>query len=163
MRAEAQGVVRGPAETVWRYLAAFDAISSWHPLLDVSAPEELPGPHGGLVRRLTTAEGELIREELLWLDDERRSLGYSFVESPFPVVGYRAEMLVEPLAAVGAEGEMRSGHMSTSSNCRILWSAEFESVDPADGPRLADMFAVDVFEAGIRALAEAVEETAGIG
>ncbi|WP_097984152.1 SRPBCC family protein [Streptomyces sp. f150] len=128
-----------PVAAVWDKAAAFCAIAAWHPFIAESGPEAEPGPNGGLVRTLTTRDGETLQEELLSCDHVARRIRYAITDSPFPVSFYRAEILV-------SEKEL-------ADSCRITWTAEFEPENQADGPRLHRLFEDEVFRAGIHALA----------
>ncbi|NED06916.1 SRPBCC family protein [Streptomyces sp. SID6648] len=138
-----RGSVAGRVASVWGRFAAFGDIAQWHPLIEHSALEEGLGPAGGPVRVMGTQDGGIIREELLVSDAAAWTLSYLILDSPFPVSSYRAVVQLSESAV--------------PEQCDIVWSADFEPNDPADGPGLSAMFGEKVFEAGIAALDGAVE------
>ncbi|MCX4782725.1 SRPBCC family protein [Streptomyces sp. NBC_01264] len=132
-----KGNVACPAAVVWGRVVAFGDIAQWHPLISRSIQENTPGPGGGAVRALTTHDGAAIREELTACDPAARTLAYTFLTSPFTVTNYCATMEVSETG---------------SASCLVTWTATFEPNDPADGARLRDLFANEVFRPGIEAL-----------
>ncbi|MFJ9944973.1 SRPBCC family protein [Streptomyces erythrochromogenes] len=137
MKVVVKGNIACPASVVWGRVVAFGGIAQWHPLISRSIQENAPGPGGGVVRSLTTYDGAAIREELTACDPESRRLSYTFLASPFPVAHYCATMEVSETGP---------------TSCQVTWTATFEPSDPADGPRLRDLFADEVFRTGIEAL-----------
>ncbi|MEV0092189.1 SRPBCC family protein [Streptomyces sp. NPDC050738] len=140
MRAQATTVLPFPLAEVWATVSAFDDIALWHPLISTSEGVGGGGPASGpgRVRRLTTIDQHTISERLVAVD-EGRSLTYEFVDSPFPVTGYRAA--VHLAAADGGTTE-------------AWWVADFIPDDPRAADELAGMFTDNVFVPGLKALGE---------
>jgi hypothetical protein len=129
-----------PAD-VWRVVAAFGEIASWHPLI-VSSTLEARSPRDdevGAVRLLRTVDQAVIREELIELDDTGRRLSYRLLDSPFPVSEYLAT-----IAITTPHGR--------PSGCQVNWTARFTPHDYGETERLRRTFSEDVFKTGLEAL-----------
>ncbi len=129
-----------PAD-VWRVVAAFGEIASWHPLIASSDIEvqQLRDAGIGAVRLLRTVDEAVIREELVELDDTRRRLSYRFLDSPFPVSEY-----VATIAITTPHGR--------PSGCQVNWTARFTPHHSGETERLRRTFSEDVFKTGLEAL-----------
>ncbi|MGW1534563.1 SRPBCC family protein [Streptomyces aureus] len=141
-RARATHLFPTDGERVWRAFSDFGGIAAWHPLIAASHLEEVPvatGHAAPIVRLLRTVDGAMIREELLERDERRRTLGYRFLDSPFPVSDYRATVVVA--APQGPDG-----------GCEVTWTAQFVPHDPATAESLRRTFGDDVFHTGLRSL-----------
>lgn len=82
-------VVPAAPERVWQLIGGFGSLSDWIP----SIPETVL-LEGGRVRRLRTADGEVVVERLMSFDEQQRSYSYTFMETPFPATGYLATLRV---------------------------------------------------------------------
>ena len=122
-RREAPGT---PAE-IWEIVGDFCAIKSWHPAI----AECVETKEGDVVfRTLTLKDGAKIKEKLTGTDGT--SYSYEIVESPLPLVDYKATISV---ADVGGKAV-------------VVWASTFEGT--ADGA--ADIIA-GIYQAGLDALA----------
>ena len=102
-----------PVETLWGLIADFGDMS-WLPDGGANVRTEGSGPG---MARLIAAGDKTIREELVSIDPETRTLVYTIPENvPFPVTSYRATIRV---------GESGGGS-------EIDWSCSFEPVGVSD-------------------------------
>lgn len=139
-RPYASGIVPGDVEEVWRRVRDFNGLPAWHPGIDGSEIE--PGHSAtevGAVRRLTLADGGIVREQLLALDDLDHSYTYSILDGPFPIRRYISTIR---LAAVTATGETF-----------VEWWSEYDA-DAGDEETLHKTFAQGVYATGIKGLAD---------
>lgn len=90
------------ADRAWAVLRRFGAIAEWHPAISSSKIENgVADGAPGAIRCLTLADGSMLRECLLALDDANRSFTYRFEEAALPVDDYhkrRAEGKVDAVA-----------------------------------------------------------------
>lgn len=135
--AYASAVIEAETGEVWRLVRDFDGLPGWHPAIATSEVEGGAAPSVGAVRRLSTPDGGVIREQLIALDDAARSCTYDIVESPFPVRSYRATLRLLPITATGGTF--------------AEWYAHFDA-DGDDEAGLARNFEQGVFGAGLAAL-----------
>lgn len=113
---EYSAVLKTSAEQVWTVLSRFGGIAEWHPaIIDSEIENGQSDGTIGSVRRLDLADGSVIRERLLSLDDTRMSLSYQFEESPLPLDNYRANVKV-----IKGSGQPQ---------CVIEWHASFDVRD----------------------------------
>lgn len=132
-------VVPASAEETWDLVRDFDGLPRWHPSIQVSTIEDGGrAAEVGCVRRLTLADGGVVRERLCALDDESRCCSYCFVESPFPVRSYLATLRVRPVTD--------NGHAF------VEWFAQYDC-ESADQASLDVTFGEGVFGTGLRQLA----------
>jgi NADPH:quinone reductase-like Zn-dependent oxidoreductase len=91
-------IIDAPVAAVWRVLRDFNGHDRWHPAIAASAIEGgQPVDMVGAVRRFRLAEGGELREQLLSLSDERRTLTYCLLEAPLPLMGYVATIRLKPV------------------------------------------------------------------
>eukprot|EP01102_Stenamoeba_stenopodia_P019226 TRINITY_DN71_c0_g1_i1.p1 TRINITY_DN71_c0_g1~~TRINITY_DN71_c0_g1_i1.p1 ORF type:complete len:146 (+),score=38.37 TRINITY_DN71_c0_g1_i1:130-567(+) len=91
-------VVDAPVEKVWAAIRDFNGLPSWHPGLAASEIENgQPDNQIGVVRKLTLKDGAIIKERLLALDDHKRFVTYTILESPFEFQNYVATLRVRPI------------------------------------------------------------------
>lgn len=132
-------VVPASAEDTWSVVRDFDGLPAWHPAISSSVIEQgRLSAEVGCVRHLVLTDGGFVREQLRSLDDERRVLVYSFVESPFPVRSYLATLRVRPITV-------------PKPGAFVEWFAHYEA-DAADEADLEQTFRAGVFETGLEAL-----------
>ncbi|GAB3402028.1 SRPBCC family protein [Flindersiella endophytica] len=139
-RAYASAVVPADIDTVWSFVRDFDNLPEWHPTIQAS--EILEGKASdtvGCVRRLTLADGGIVVERLLQLDDVARSYTYNFVESPFPVRSYASTIRFTPVTDTG--------------QTFVEWWADFDA-DADIEAELVTTFGDGVFATGLTALRE---------
>ncbi len=92
-------IVRAPADKVWKLARDFNGLPKWHPAIATSEIEGgLAADRVGCVRRFTRrSDNGLLREQLLSLADDTRTLTYSILVSPMPVANYMAGMRFTPI------------------------------------------------------------------
>lgn len=113
---EYSAVLGTSAEQAWKVLRRFGGIAEWHPAIAHSKIEDGQSDDTiGAVRRLDLADGGVLRERLLSLDDVRMTLSYKFEESPLPLDNYRANVKV-----IKVSGEPQ---------CVVEWHASFDVRD----------------------------------
>ena len=135
--AYSSAVIGAEVGETWSLVREFDGLPGWHPAIATSEIEGGAAPSVGAVRRLTTRDGGVIREQLVALDDAARSYTYDIVESPFAVRSYRATIHLLPITATGGTF--------------VEWYAHFDA-DAADKPGLTRNFEQGVFSSGLSAL-----------
>jgi hypothetical protein len=113
---EFSAVLDSDAEQAWGVLKKFGEIHKWHPSIVKSSFEDnQPDGLVGCIRKLTLADGAVVRERLLSVDDRNTTLSYRFEEAPLPLDNYVAT--VELAALTG------------QSKTFIHWSASFDLQD----------------------------------
>ena len=139
-------IIRAPADKVWKLVRNFNGLPAWHPAIATSEIEGgLPSDQVGCVRRFTRrSDGGLLREKLLSLADDTRSLAYNILVSPMPVANYVAGMRCTPIT---------HGGKPPGGDTFAEWWAVF---DVTSGPEqaTADDIGDNVFVAGFAALGE---------
>jgi len=96
-------IIHAAADKVWKLVRDFNSLPKWHPAI---ATSEIEGGRAsdtvGCVRRFTRrSDGGLLRETLLSLADDTRTLTYNILVSPMPVANYMAGMRFTPLTIGG--------------------------------------------------------------
>ncbi|TVT56699.1 SRPBCC family protein [Amycolatopsis rhizosphaerae] len=113
----ASAVIPSESAQAWRVVRDFGGLADWQPAV---ARSELrgagPSDRVGAVRSLRMADGATVVETLVELDDDRMSLTYDIVDSPYSVHFYRATMHVFPVTSTG--------------EAFVAWSVVFDC-DPA--------------------------------
>lgn len=110
-------VLDSNAEQVWSVLKKFGEIQKWHPSIVKSAIEGgLPDGLTGCIRTLILADGAVVRERLLSVDDRALTLSYRFEEAPLPLDNYVATVRLVALTE----------HEQTL----VTWSASFDLQEP---------------------------------
>lgn len=147
--AETATIARAPAD-VWRAIAAFSAIDTWHP--GVAAVEATGGNAIGAERRVTLRSGGVIVESLDEYDAAKRLYSYRLYQEnieAIPVSFYTAKIVVRPSAA-GSEVE---------------WSARFYRADTGNYPpdHLNDAAAKTAMTTFLRAGLDALSAKLGAG
>lgn len=132
IRSYASGTVPRPVADVWRDVARFGDVAAWHPRIAKSALDPT-----GAVRHLVTADGEVVEERLVALDDRQRTLAYVFVRSPYAVEDYRATMRVTEIPG--------------TATTLVEWWADFRPAD--QGTDWWAFFGREIFQPGIDGLA----------
>jgi hypothetical protein len=130
--------IRLPAQPlkVWAIAGDFCAIKDWHPLV-ADCQETVEG--GTTFRTLTLKDGGTIKEKLLESGDT--SYSYEIIESPLPVMNYKAKFRVEK--------DPRDPQRTT-----IFWQATFDpkGVSPDDAYGKIN----DIFRAGLQGIKQKV-------
>ncbi len=101
-------IINATAEAVWETISDFNALPDY---AEAVVESKLQGNGVGSVRTFSLADGTVIVEKLLRLEEESRSLTYSIIESPLPINNYVATM---ELSDVG------------ESICELHWYCEFD-------------------------------------
>lgn len=96
-------IIHAAADRVWKLIRDFNSLPKWHPAIATSEIEGgMPSDRVGCVRRFTRkSDGGMLRETLLSLADDTRTLTYDIVVSPMPVANYMAGMRVTPITMGG--------------------------------------------------------------
>lgn len=129
---QVHGTVAASPEAVWAVVRNF--CDGWHPAIATIRAER--DARGALIRAFTvTGEETLYREQLTWLSDSDRTLGYTHLQGIARAESYNARMSVTP-----AEG----------GGSTVFWTARVS----ADVVRLKQICegTAEVFRAGIAAL-----------
>ncbi|KID28491.1 SRPBCC family protein [Prauserella rugosa] len=138
-RPYASGIVPGDVDEVWRRVRDFNSLPDWHP--GIASSEIEPGHSAtevGAVRKLTLADGAVVREQLLVFDEPGHSYTYNILEGPFPIRRYLSTIRLAPVTATG--------------ETFVEWWTEYDA-DASDEADLDKTFAKGVFATGIKGLA----------
>lgn len=137
-RSSASIVVPAAPDAVWGFLRDFDATPDYVP--PIAASEILDGKLAdqvGCERKLTPADGGLVRETLVTLSDLDRTLTYHLTEGPFPFTGYFSTIRVIPVSDGGASF--------------VEWSAVYDC-EAADAAGNDELLAGALFGPGLAAV-----------
>jgi D-threo-aldose 1-dehydrogenase len=129
-RAFASVVLSAPPDKVWQLIGGFGSLPDWQPSIPRSHLNE-----GGRLRRLATADGAVIEEQLERFDRDARSYTYSIRQAPFPVTGYRSTLRVLENSGNGS---------------RVEWSGSFTPQGVSVGK--ASALFQRIYEEGLKAL-----------
>ena len=141
-RAYASTILDAPIETVWATIRDFNGLPSWHPGIARSEIEDgLDSDVIGCIRRFWLADGTMVRERLLHLDDRMTSFSYNFETPAFPVTNYVARVRLMPVTA--------------SDKTFAEWEAVFDEA-PEDAGKYVDIISNAVFQGGWDALKQAL-------
>lgn len=133
-------VINASREKIWATIRNFNGLPNWHPAIVVSKIEGgLASDQLGCIRNFNTADGGLIREQLLALSDKDYAFTYSILESPMGVDNYVAT--VELFEITNGGGTF------------AVWTAEFDCA-PEKEAELIQFIGHDVFQGGFDALEE---------
>ena len=109
------GRIDASADKVWAVVSDFGGLDAFFPPV---ARSEGSGSGVGMERQCTFQDGAQIKETLLALDPDARSLTYNVHDpNPFPFEGYVATMRVNDLGEGSSE---------------LVWSAEFNAKGMSD-------------------------------
>ena len=117
-----------PADQVWALIGGWVALPGWLPGVEACASED-----GGQIRRIKTADGRTIVEELRFADNLMRAYSYKILSGIDAVSNY-----------VGTLGVADDG-----DGCVVTWSAEFDPVGAEDA---AVAGIRKTFESGLQAI-----------
>ncbi len=137
-RAYASAILHAPVEAVWSMVRDFNALPAWNPGVTRSSIEDgLASDVVGCVRNFDLADGTLVRERLLRLNDRDYSFTYNFETPAFPVANYLARFRLMPV---------------TDTDLTFAeWEATFDEA-PGDEGRYVDIVSRAVFQGGLEAL-----------
>lgn len=136
-RPYASAVVPADPDDVWRLVRDFDGLPGWHPAISASELSTGTAAEVGAVRELTLADGGVVVERLVTLDDAARSCTYEILQSPFAVRRYVATIRVTPV--------------TESGQTFVEWWSEYDADSGAEA-ELSALFANGVYAAGLSAL-----------
>ena len=112
----------------------------WHPHIKDSRIEGgRASDTVGCVRAFHLQDGALIRETLLSLSDDEHSFSYDMLDSPLPVVGYKAGITLR--------------RVTDGDQTFAVWTAEF-ATDPPEAEAETVAIVTGVFSDGLGALAK---------
>ena len=139
MRAYASRVLPHDPARVWSVVRVFDRLCDWHDaVVDGVIEDGRAADSVGAVRAFHLADGALVRERLLSLDDRARQFTYGFVTPAFPVDNYVAGIRV---AAITADG-----------GSFVEWWADFDEPTGREGNH-ASLISQAIFADGLAGLA----------
>ncbi|MEM7025726.1 MAG: SRPBCC family protein [Pseudomonadota bacterium] len=138
-RAHASTVINAPIRDVWAHIRDFNGLDDWHPGIKSSVIEDGgPSDRVGCLRRMELQDGGVIREQLLELSDLGFHYSYSILESPMPVVNYRATL--------------RLRRISDGNRTMAEWSASFDVDPPEKQGDVENMISTAIFQGGFDAI-----------
>ena len=128
-----QTIINASADEVWKTISDFNGLPKFVPAITKSTVE---GSGLGAVRTLRLQDSETpIIERLERMDEEKRSLSYSIIESPLPLADYIATLEIRPLA---------------ENRCEVTWWSTFE---PKGAPESEALMTVEgVYAMGFEGL-----------
>jgi NADPH2:quinone reductase len=131
-------VINAPTDEVWRILRDFNSHEIWHPAIAESHIEDgHPADQVGAIRAFSLADGGVLREQLIRLDDRKRSFSYCLLEAPLPLFDYVATVTLRPVTETG----------------QTFWKWESQFRTPLEREaELRSLVANDIYLAGMRAL-----------
>ena len=137
-------VIAQPVDSVWAFSRNYNGHGDWHPIIEKSEIEGGgPSDQVGCVRAFVTADGGFLRERLLTFSDADRFFTYSILESPMPIRNYLATYRCTPITEREATF--------------VEWWADFD-VSPEDEANIRERVGRNTFAAGIRAIAERLQD-----
>lgn len=140
-------IIDAPIDEVWDILRDFNGHDRWHPAIASSHIEgNEPATRVGAVRNFRLQDGSLLREQLLSLSDQNRSLRYCLLEAPIPLMNYVAELRLKPV----------------TDGIRTFWEWS-SSFDPPLRRRdeLVRLVTHDIYQAGFAAVRRLLERQEG--
>lgn len=105
------GTINTSANKVWELVGDFGGLDNF-----VEAVTECTtdGQDVGAVRTLTLQDGGEVKEKLESLDDDKRVMKYSILESPMPIKNYKGRMEVKKVS---------------DTTSKFIWSSTFEAAE----------------------------------
>lgn len=123
---EFSAVLDSDAGHAWSVLKKFGEIQKWHPsIVESSIEDNQPDGLVGCIRKLTLADGAVVRERLLSVDDHNLTLCYRFEEAPLQIDNYVATVKLVSLTG--------------QSKAFINWSASFDLQDLNTGDHYQEL------------------------
>jgi uncharacterized protein YndB with AHSA1/START domain len=131
-------VIDAPIEKVWARIRDFNGLPGWHPRMVESHIEDgKTATEIGCVRNFKTATGATIRERLVALSDDERTVTYSIIGHPMPISNHSSTLRLE--------------RVTDGDRTYAVWTAEFDApADQADA--IAKGMGENVFQGGFNAL-----------
>ena len=141
-------IIDAPIERVWAVLRDFNSHDQWHAVVDQSRIEGgQASSQVGCVRSFSLKDGNVIREQLLTLDDVQHKSTYCIVEATVPLQRYVATVTLKPVT----DGRRTFWH----------WESTF-ATPPGQERELRDMVAQGVYEAGFENLRRHLQQGADL-
>lgn len=131
-------VLSVPVEDVWKILRGFNRFDVWHPAMEVSQIERGDSPDRvGCIRKFRLADGSELREQLLALSDEEKTLSYCLLDTPIPLFNYVSHISLLPV---------------TDSNGTFWeWKGRFD-VPKGSADELTELVSKHIYNAGFQAI-----------
>ena len=107
MNISLSATINASADAIWKDISDFQGVDRYLAMITSSKME---GSGVGALRTLTADAGVIV-ERLESLDEQSKTLSYSFVDSPIPISGYLATMQVRDTG---------------DGQCEVTWSSVFE-------------------------------------
>ena len=137
-------VIRAPGQKVWRFVREFSGADKY---ISIMVAIEQIGDGIGAIRIVTLADGSRVVDRLEGLDEQRRTISYSILQStgPLPFSGYVATMHVRDAG---------------TDRCEVDWSATYA---PKNGQeQAAEQLLESVYSNGFAGLKAACETSAHV-
>lgn len=99
------------ANKIWKLVGDFGGLDNF---VEAIADCTTDGKGVGAIRTLTLQDGGEVKEKLESLDNDKRVLEYSILESPMPIKNYKGKMEVNKLSDTTSE---------------FIWSSTFEAAE----------------------------------
>jgi NADPH:quinone reductase len=142
-------IVDAPIDQVWVILRDFNGHGTWHPAVSKSRIEDaVPVDMIGAIRDFELSDGSRIREQLLSLSDQAKSIEYYIVDAPLPLIGYVASMKLIPVT----DGQQTYWQ----------WHSRFTAPKFRE-TAMAQLVAENIYESGFRAVKQMFEKREKLG
>lgn len=134
-------VLAAPVDRVWAVMRDFSGMAQWHPALTEMVMESGARPDKVSAVRAFRFNGEPVRQQLVALDDERRSFAYRILESGMPLRDYHSEVRLRPV--------------TETNHTFAVWTGDWDAT-PEDDRTLRPLFERDVYQTGLATLEAAL-------
>ena len=94
-KVKVNGTINAPAEDVWKLVSNFNGLDKF---VEAITESSIESSGVGAVRTLTLQDGGKVKEKLESLDNDRRILTYSIVDSPMPIQNYKGIIQVREIS-----------------------------------------------------------------
>jgi uncharacterized protein YndB with AHSA1/START domain len=139
-------VLAAPVDRVWAEMRDFSAMARWHPALTDMAMENGARPDKVSAVRAFRFRDSPVRQQLVALDDARRSFSYRILDAQMPLRNYRSRVRLWPV--------------TETRQTFAVWTGDWEAT-PEDDRTLVPLFERDVYQTGLATLeAKLVEASA---
>jgi uncharacterized protein YndB with AHSA1/START domain len=130
-------VLAVPVDRVWAAMRDFSAMADWHPALTDMAMENGAPPDKVSAVRAFRFGGSPVRQQLVALDDARRSFAYRMLESGLPLRHYLSRVRLRPV--------------TETNRTFAVWTGDWDAT-PEDDETLVPLFEHDVYHTGLATL-----------
>ena len=141
MKTERTRTIRAPADKVWRTVSTGGDVHRW--FSGVITTCELTGSGEGAERRCTMADGALLKERIIEVDNDGMRFRYAIDKHPLP-----ASDVVATIQLVGLP----------DGRTQVTWGADYSVSD--DHAHLVETTLLDLYGRGIEALENSHKTTA---